>query len=98
MIGAEISVFPGLAGVEVGTAATVSFSAGGLVALLVALPTSGLATAMVKSGGGYQFTSRGLGTLAGTIIGLSLWFGPVFATAFYLVGSIESLEGVRIGR
>jgi amino acid transporter len=41
---------------------------------------------MPKSGGGYYFISRGLGTLAGTIVGLSLWLGLVFATAFYLVG------------
>lgn len=86
MIGAGIFVFPGLAGAEIGTAATASFAIGGVVALLVALPTSELATAMPKSGGGYYFISRGLGTLAGTIVGLSLWFGLVFATAFYLVG------------
>ena len=72
MIGAGIFVFPGLAGAEVGTAATVSFDIGGIVALLVALPTSELATAMPKSGGGYYFISRGLGTFAGTIVGLSL--------------------------
>lgn len=103
MIGAGIFVFPGLAGSEVGTAATVSFAIGGVVALLVALPTSELATAMPKSGGGYYFISRGLGTLPGTIIGLSLWFGLVFATAFYLVGLgyyvLDSLAevGISIG-
>ena len=86
MIGAGIFVFPGLAGGRIGTAATVSFAIGGVVALLVALPTSELATAMPKSGGGYYFISRGLGTLAGTVIGLSLWLGLVFATAFYPVG------------
>jgi len=86
MIGAGIFVFPGLAGAEVGTAATASFAVSGVVALLVALPTSELATAMPKSGGGYYFISRGLGTLAGTVVGLSLWLGLVFATAFYLVG------------
>lgn len=86
MIGAGIFVFPGLAGAEVGTAATASFAIGGVIALLVALPTSELATAMPKSGGGYYFISRGLGTLAGTVVGLSLWLGLVFATAFYLVG------------
>lgn len=86
MIGAGIFVFPGLAGAEVGTAATASFAVSGIVALLVAVPTSELATAMPKSGGGYYFISRGLGTLAGTVVGLSLWLGLVFATAFYLVG------------
>ncbi len=100
MIGAGIFVFPGLAGGQIGTAATVSFAIGGVVALLVALPTSELATAMPKSGGGYYFISRGLGTLAGTIIGLSLWFGLVFATAFYLVGlgfyALDALAEVGI--
>ncbi|WP_423995574.1 APC family permease [Halorubrum trapanicum] len=86
MIGAGIFVFPGLAGGKIGTAAAASFAVGGVIALLVALPTSELATAMPRSGGGYYFISRGLGTLAGTVIGLSLWLGLVFATAFYLVG------------
>lgn len=53
MIGAGIFVFPGLAGAEVGTAAAASFAVGGVIALFVALPTSELATAMPKSGGGY---------------------------------------------
>ena len=86
MIGAGIFVFPGLAAGEAGPAAAGSFAIGGIIALLVALPASELATAMPKSGGGYYFISRGLGTLAGTVVGLSLWFGLVFATAFYLVG------------
>jgi APA family basic amino acid/polyamine antiporter len=103
MIGAGIFVFPGLAGAEVGTAASASFAVGGVIALLVALPASELATAMPKSGGGYYFISRGLGTLAGTIIGLSLWLGLVFATAFYLVGlgfyALDALAevGVTVG-
>ncbi|ELZ61214.1 MULTISPECIES: APC family permease [Halorubrum] len=103
MIGAGIFVFPGLAGGEIGAAASASFAVGGLIALLVALPTSELATAMPRSGGGYYFISRGLGTLAGTVIGLSLWLGLVFATAFYLVGlgyyALDALAqvGVTIG-
>jgi amino acid transporter len=58
---------------------------------------------MPKSGGGYYFISRGLGTLAGAVVGLSLWFGLVFATAFYLVGfgfyAIDTLAelGVTLG-
>lgn len=103
MIGAGIFVFPGIAAGRAGPAAAGSFALGGVVALLVALPTSELATAMPKSGGGYYFISRGLGTLAGTVVGLSLWFGLVFATAFYLVGfgyyAIDTLAelGVAIG-
>jgi len=103
MIGAGIFVFPGLAAGEAGPAAAGSFAIGAVVALLVALPTSELATAMPKSGGGYYFISRGLGTLAGTVVGLSLWFGLVFATAFYLVGfgyyAVDTLAelGVAVG-
>ena len=103
MIGAGIFVFPGLAAGEAGPAAAVSFAIGAVVALLVALPASELATAMPKSGGGYYFISRGLGTLAGAVVGLSLWFGLVFATAFYLVGfgyyAVDTLAevGVTVG-
>ncbi|AUV84221.1 amino acid transporter (plasmid) [Salinigranum rubrum] len=86
MIGAGIFVFPGLAANNAGLAATVSFAIGGLIALLVALPTSELATAMPRSGGGYYFISRGMGTAYGAIVGLGLWLGLMFASAFYLVG------------
>jgi amino acid transporter len=100
MIGAGIFVFPGIAAGRAGPAAAASFSIGMVVALLVALPASELATAMPKSGGGYYFISRGLGALAGTIVGLSLWFGLVFATAFYLVGfgyyAVDTLAEVGV--
>ena len=86
MIGAGIFVFPGLAAENAGLAATLSFAIGGLIALLVALPTSELATAMPRSGGGYYFISRGMGTAYGAVVGLGLWLGLVFASAFYLVG------------
>jgi len=86
MIGAGIFVFPGLAASNAGLAATLSFAIGGLIALLVALPTAELATAMPRSGGGYYFVSRGLGTAPGAVVGLGLWLGLVFASAFYLVG------------
>ncbi|ACV47200.1 MULTISPECIES: APC family permease [Halomicrobium] len=86
MIGAGIFVFPGLAAQNAGLAATLSFAIGGVVALLVALPASELATAMPRSGGGYYFISRGLGTAYGSVVGLGLWLGLVFASAFYLVG------------
>ncbi|MFB6201219.1 MAG: APC family permease [Halorhabdus sp.] len=86
MIGAGIFVFPGLAADNAGPAAALSFAIGGLIALLVALPTSELATAMPRSGGGYYFISRGMGTAYGAIVGLGLWLGLMFASAFYLVG------------
>ncbi len=86
MIGAGIFVFPGLAAGGAGPAASASFAIGAVIALLVALPTSELATAMPKSGGGYYFISRGMGAAFGAIVGISLWLGLVFASAFYLVG------------
>ena len=96
MIGAGIFVFPGLAAGNAGPAAAVSFGIGAVVALLVALPTAELATAMPKSGGGYYFISRGMGSLFGAVVGISLWLGLVFATAFYLVGFGEYALAVLI--
>lgn len=86
MVGAGIFVFPGIAAGRAGPAATLSFALGAAVALLVALPTAELATAMPESGGGYHFVSRVMGPLAGTIVGVAQWLGLVFASAFYLVG------------
>jgi amino acid transporter len=86
MIGAGIFVFPGLAAGEAGPAAMLSFALGAVIAILVALPTSELATAMPESGGGYYFVSRALGSLLGCMVGLGQWLGLIFASAFYLMG------------
>ena len=86
MVGAGIFVFPGLAAGKAGPAAMLSFAIGAVIALLVALPTSELATAMPESGGGYFFVSRALGTLFGCMVGIGQWLGLVFASAFYLMG------------
>ncbi|POG56223.1 APC family permease [Haloferax marisrubri] len=86
MVGAGIFVFPGLAAGQAGPAASLSFALGAVIALLVALPTSELATAMPKSGGAYYFISRGMGSAFGAVVGIGLWLGLVFASAFYLVG------------
>ena len=86
MIGAGIFVFPGLAAGRAGPAAAGSFAIGAVIALLVALPAAELATAMPKSGGGYYFISRAMGAPVGAVVGISIWLGLVFATAFYLVG------------
>ena len=96
MIGAGVFVFPGLAAGEAGPAAALSFAIGAAVALLVALPTSELATAMPRSGGGYFFISRSLGAGYGSIVGLGLWLGLVFASAFYLVGLGEYAAAVLV--
>ncbi|MEZ3117254.1 APC family permease [Halobaculum sp. MBLA0147] len=104
MIGAGIFVFPGLAAGRAGPAAAGSFAIGAVIALLVALPASELATAMPKSGGGYYYyVSRALGTLPGAVVGISIWLGLVFATAFYLVGfgnyaaAVLAEAGVPVG-
>lgn len=86
MVGAGIFVFPGLAAGTAGPAAMLSFAIGAVIAMLVALPTSELATAMPESGGGYYFVSRGLGAFWGCMVGLGQWLGLVFASAFYLMG------------
>ncbi len=86
MVGAGIFVFPGLAAGKAGPAAMISFAIGAVIALLVALPTSELATAMPESGGGYFFVSRALGTLLGCMVGIGQWLGLIFASAFYLIG------------
>lgn len=86
MIGAGIFVFPGLAVGRAGMGATLSFAIGTVVAVLIALPTAELATAMPESGGGYYFVSRGLDSFLGGMVGISLTIGLVFAAAFYLVG------------
>lgn len=70
MIGAGIFVFPGIATGRAGPGAVLSFAIGAVIAVLVALPASELATAMPQSDGGYYFVSRGLGTLAGVLVGV----------------------------
>lgn len=85
MLGAGIFVFPGLAGGYTGFAAIFSFLIGGVIAILVAVCTAELATAMPESGGGYYFISRSFGSFWGTLVGISQWIGLIFACAFYLV-------------
>lgn len=97
MVGAGIFVFPGLAVEQAGPAAALSFVLGAGIALLVALPTSELATAMPRSGGGYYFVSRALGAAAGSLVGLGQWLGLIFASAFYLAGFGHYLADV-VGR
>ncbi|WP_445665213.1 APC family permease [Fodinibius sp. AD559] len=86
MVGAGIFVFPGIAAGYAGPAAMVSFAIGGIIALVVAVSTAELATAMPESGGAYFYVSRVYGPLAGFIIGIGQWVGLVFASSFYLSG------------
>ncbi|MFB6263007.1 MAG: APC family permease, partial [Bradymonadaceae bacterium] len=86
MIGAGIFIFPGLAAGEAGLAAMLSFGIGAIIAMIVALCVSELATAIPRSGGTYYFVAEGLGGLAGAMVGIAIWWGLVFASAFYLFG------------
>ncbi len=86
MVGAGIFVFPGIAGGYAGPAAMLSFLIGGLIAIVVAMCTAELSTAMPESGGGYYFISRSFGPFWGTLVGIAQWIGLVFACSFYLVG------------
>lgn len=86
MVGAGIFVFPGIAAGYAGPAAMVSFVIGGIIALMVAVSTAELATAMPESGGAYFYVSRIFGPFAGFIIGIGQWIGLVFASSFYLSG------------
>lgn len=94
MLGAGVFVFPGIAAGRAGPAAMLSFAIGGGIALLVALVTAELATAMPESGGGYYFVSRSFGPLAGSVVGIGQWLGLIFASAFYLVGFAEYAESL----
>jgi len=89
MVGAGIFVFPGIAAGDAGAGAMLSFALAGGIALLVALATAELATAMPKSGGAYFFISRTFGPRLGMVVGIGQWFGLVFASAFYLTGFAE---------
>lgn len=84
MVGAGIFVFPGLVAERVGGFGLLSFALAGAVALVVAYYASELATSMPQSGGGYTFTYRIFGPLAGATVGLAQWAGLIFASAFYL--------------
>ncbi|SFN72538.1 APC family permease [Salegentibacter flavus] len=86
MVGAGIFVFPGIASGQAGPAAMLSFLLAGAIALIVALCTAELATAMPASGGGYYFVSRAFGPFWGILIGVGQWMGLVFASSFYLYG------------
>lgn len=103
MVGAGIFVFPGIAGGDAGPAAMFSFLIAGSIAMVVAICTTELATAMPESGGGYYFASRIFGSFTGSLIGIGQCVGLIFASAFYLMGfgeyasKILSELGISLG-
>jgi len=94
MIGAGIFILPSLAGERAGPAASISYLIGGIIAILTALSLSELATGMSKSGGSYYFINRALGPFFGTVTGIGMWFGLIFASAFYMIGFEYYLRGL----
>ncbi|MFD1646828.1 amino acid permease [Haloarchaeobius litoreus] len=86
MIGAGIFVLPSIAAEQAGPASMVSFFLGGIISLLAALSLSELATGMPKAGGSYYYVNRALGPFFGSIVGLGMWAGLTFASAFYMIG------------
>lgn len=58
---------------------------GGVYCLLAANVLCELATMMPRSGGGYVYTSRGLGKFAGFVVGVCDWFQTTAALAFLSV-------------
>ena len=86
MICAGIFVLPGIAAAKAGPVVVLAFALCGLVALLIALCMSELATGMPLAGGGYLFTVRTFGPMVGMVMGGCLWLSLIFASAFYMVG------------
>jgi amino acid transporter/nucleotide-binding universal stress UspA family protein len=86
MIGAGIFVLPSIAAQQAGPASMVSFFVGGIISLLAALSLSELATGMPKAGGSYYYVNRALGPFFGSIVGVGMWAGLTFASAFYMIG------------
>ena len=98
MIGAGIFILPSMAAGRAGPAAILAYLLGGSIALLTAVSLSELATGMPRSGGSYYFVNRSLGPFFGTVTGLGMWVGLIFASAFYMIGFEYYLSNlVRLG-
>ncbi len=86
MVCAGIFVLPGIAAAAAGPVVVLSFGICGLIAILIALCMSELATGMPQAGGGYLFIVRAFGPMLGSVMGWCLWLSLIFASAFYMVG------------
>ncbi|RMG15832.1 MAG: amino acid permease [Planctomycetota bacterium] len=90
MLGSGLFVLPGIA-VDAGrgfagAAMPLAYLISSVVVFPAALCKAELATALPRSGGTYLYVDRGLGPLAGTVVGLGVWFSLVFKAAFALAG------------
>lgn len=86
MISSGIFILPALAFANVGPAMFISYLIAGILAVLGALSTIELATAMPKAGGDYYFIERSMGPLVGTISGLLSYFALCLKSSFAILG------------
>ncbi len=86
MISSGLFVLPGLAYAEVGPVVIIAYLIAGVFIIPTLLAKVELATAMPKAGGSYFFIERSMGSIAGTIGGMTSWFSLSLKSAFALVG------------
>jgi len=86
MISSGLFVLPGIAFKYAGPAMILSYALAAVMVVPTLLAMAELATAMPKSGGSYFFIERSMGSLTGTIAGLTNWVAIALKAAFALVG------------
>ncbi|HDS09398.1 MAG TPA: amino acid permease, partial [Firmicutes bacterium] len=86
MISSGLFVLPGLAHAKAGPALFVSYLFAGIMAATGMLSQAELVSAMPKTGGDYFFVKRSMGSAAGTVDGILIWFSLSLKSAFALVG------------
>jgi amino acid transporter/mannitol/fructose-specific phosphotransferase system IIA component (Ntr-type) len=86
MISSGLFVLPGIAYAEAGPVVIIAYLIAGIFILPTLLAKVELATAMPKAGGSYFFIERSMGSIAGTIGGMTSWFSLSLKSAFALVG------------
>lgn len=92
MISSGIFILPGIAFGRIGPAVFLVYLLAGVCALVGALATIELATAMPLAGGIYFYTGRSLGPLAGTVSGLLNWSAISLKSAFAIFGMSEVIH------
>ncbi len=99
MISSGLFVLPGIVFATVGPAVTVAYFIAGMMMIPTMLAQAELATAMPKSGGSYFYIERSLGSLLGTMAGLTDWLSLSLKAAFALVGigALASFFGAGLG-
>lgn len=86
MISSGIFVLPGLAFEKTGPSMILCYVLAGFLYIPILFAQAELATALPKSGGGYFFVERAMGSLLGTAAGLVNWLSLGLKAAFAFVG------------